>query len=70
MSKQPAPAVDSRARPAPAPVLATEAIEDERLAAVRRYDAVELRDILSRFVPEFSGRGAKEDEKVVPLKRA
>ena len=39
-------------------------------AAVRRYDAVELRDILSRFVPEFSGRGAKEDEKVVPLKRA
>lgn len=41
MSKQPAPAVDSRARPAPAPVLATEAIEDERLAAVRRYDIVD-----------------------------
>jgi FlaA1/EpsC-like NDP-sugar epimerase len=38
-------------------------------AAVRRYDEGELREILSRFVPEFSGRVA-EDDKVVALKRA
>jgi len=30
----------------------------------------ELREILSRFVPEFSGRTQADGENVVPLKRA
>ncbi len=38
---------------------------------MRRYAVDELREILSRFVPEFSGRSQQgEDANVVPLKRA
>ncbi|MCB1601270.1 MAG: nucleoside-diphosphate sugar epimerase/dehydratase [Lysobacterales bacterium] len=39
-------------------------------AAVRRYGVDELREILNRFVPEFSGRVSSDDENVLPLRRA